>query len=232
MTYYSGHPDQHYGMITYSQHGEDMVILNIFTQLGIDKPSYLDLGAHHPSRISNTKLLYERGSRGVNIEASEDLYLEFYAQRPHDKTVNVAVSLDGEKSYYYRFDPWSGRNTLCEKEAEFVRDTYGMKIQDQILIETMTLNQIVDKYCDGHFPEFLNCDIEGLDFDILRHADFSKSSPILICVECRDPKKMCEMMQTKKFYPYVHLGENILFLRDIYHYTITKSWPQVPFPRQ
>src|SRR5690606_9910227 len=80
MRYYSGHPDQHYGHITYSQHGEDLLILNLFDQLQIKNPSYLDLGAHHPTDISNTKLLYDRGSRGVNIEANRHLIEAFYEQ--------------------------------------------------------------------------------------------------------------------------------------------------------
>lgn len=232
MNYYSGHPDQHFGQITYSQHGEDMVILNIFAQLGIDKPSYLDLGAHHPSRISNTKLLYERGSRGVNIEANRHLIEAFYEQRPLDKNIHTGVSVVDGEAILYMFDDFSGRNTLSFNEVEYCKKTIGMEIRGHETVRTKTLMQIVKEYCDGHFPEFLNCDIEGLDYDILSSADFVTSSPVLVCVECRDPKKMCEMMLTKKFYPYVQMGENLLFLRDIYHYTLSKSWPQVPFPRQ
>lgn len=231
MSYYSGHPDQHYGQITYSQHGEDLVILNIFTQLGIDKPSYLDLGAHHPSRISNTKLLYERGSRGVNVEANRHLIEAFYDQRPLDKNIHTAVSFVEGDAILYMYDDHSGRNTLSFNEVEYCKQ-FGMEIRGHEMVHTKTLMQIVNEYCDGHFPEFVSCDLEGLDYDILSSADFETSSPVLVCVESRDVRSMCQMMEQKKFYPYSKMGENIIFLRDIYHYTITKSWPQVPFPRQ
>ena len=39
------HPDQWYGCKTYSQHGEDLVFLNIFRLIGVKKISWLDMGA-------------------------------------------------------------------------------------------------------------------------------------------------------------------------------------------
>ena len=56
------HPDQLFGDKTYAQHGDDLVIRAIFHSLGIATPSYLDVGAHHPERISNTKLFYDNSS--------------------------------------------------------------------------------------------------------------------------------------------------------------------------
>src|SRR5437763_16778861 len=68
-----GHPDQGFGGRTYAQFGEDLIFLNIFALLGINTPSYIDVGAHHPVNISNTALLYERGCRGIKIDANPDL---------------------------------------------------------------------------------------------------------------------------------------------------------------
>lgn len=228
MSYYSGHPDQYFGQNSYSQHGEDLVILNIFKQLGIEKPSYLDLGAHHPSRISNTKLLYERGSRGVNVEPNKLLIEEFELQRPLDKNVNVAVGVKEGEAIFFKYDNWSGRNTLSMKEVELVGKTEGMRIQSHEIVKTKTVDQIVSEYCDGHFPEFLNCDLEGMDFEILSQADFKSSSPVVICVEVmRSRQEILTMLAEKNFYAYIALGENILFVRDFYLYTLKKGWPRV-----
>ena len=54
---YRGSPDQHYGHISYSQHGEDMVFMALFRRLGIWSPSFLDIGANDPLELSNTALL-------------------------------------------------------------------------------------------------------------------------------------------------------------------------------
>lgn len=52
--------------------------------MGIKKPSYIDIGAHHPYEISNTAIFYMNGCRGVNVEANPNLIDEFYKERPDD----------------------------------------------------------------------------------------------------------------------------------------------------
>ncbi|MFM6249337.1 MAG: hypothetical protein ACKPEQ_09345, partial [Dolichospermum sp.] len=54
--------------ISYSQCGEDLIINFIFNNLGIINPSYLDIGAHHPTYLSNTYSFYRKGCQGVCVE--------------------------------------------------------------------------------------------------------------------------------------------------------------------
>ena len=58
---------QKFATLSYSQEGEDL-ILNRFLE---DKTEglYVDVGAHHPKRFSNTYLFYKKGWRGINIDA-------------------------------------------------------------------------------------------------------------------------------------------------------------------
>ncbi len=47
---------------SYSQEGEDMILKRIFeNKIGF----YIDVGAHHPKRFSNTHLLYKKGCPGI-----------------------------------------------------------------------------------------------------------------------------------------------------------------------
>lgn len=62
---------------SYSQSGEDLIIKYIFDALGIEKPSYIDVGAYHPYCLSNTSLFYELGSKGINIEPDPMLFKNF-----------------------------------------------------------------------------------------------------------------------------------------------------------
>jgi len=66
---------------SYSQCGEDLIVNYVFGALNIKKPSYIDVGAYHPQHLSNTALLYERGSRGVNIEPDPKLFRYFLRRR-------------------------------------------------------------------------------------------------------------------------------------------------------
>ena len=72
-----------YAKKSYSQCGEDLIVRYIFDVLRIEHPSYLDIGAHHPFFLNNTALLYEEGSRGVNVEADPQLIHSFYKERKH-----------------------------------------------------------------------------------------------------------------------------------------------------
>ena len=53
-------------IIYWSQYGEDLVLLSMLKD--VDRGFYVDVGAMHPKYESVTKLFYDRGSRGINLE--------------------------------------------------------------------------------------------------------------------------------------------------------------------
>src|ERR1700744_1716149 len=186
--------DQQWGSTTYAQHFDDGMILNIFFLLGIHKSTYIDIGAHHPFIISNTALLYEKGWRGVNIEANPALMSAFEFHRPEDKNINIGVGIKEGMHKFFRFDEFSGLNTFSEKEA------YGIpnaQVKDSILLPVLTLDEIILKYCNNKWPDLLNIDIEGLDYDVLKSHDFSLDGPKVMVVETRphESEKMKEMLK-------------------------------------
>lgn len=218
---FNGHPDQSFGHISYSQNGEDLIILNIFHLMENYRPSYLDVGAHHPINISNTALLYKRGSRGINVEANPNLIAAFKDQRPEDTTVNIGVGPQRGKQKFYCIDKWSGRNTFDKNVAEeFVKEHPKFKIDEIIEVEVITINDLVDNVAAGVFPDFLNLDVEGLEFEILKSADFVRSKPGVICVEAingsdRDRSvNLIELLEWRGYKPYAKTIGNIIFVTD------------------
>lgn len=181
---YIGHSDQAFGGSTYAQHGDDLITLNIFHCLNIARPSYLDIGAHHPVNISNTALLYAKGSRGINIEANPMLMQAFEELRPEDKNINVGVSDAPGTLKFYMIDSRSGRNTFDLATAEaFVASHPECKIRNIVDIDVVTINQIIEQHANGKCPDFLSIDAEGLDARILKSMNFTKYRPKVICVE-------------------------------------------------
>ena len=63
---------------TYSQHGEDEFILETLKNHNLHGSLYIDVGANHPSDISNTYLLYRHGLSGVVIEPNLELVKLFH----------------------------------------------------------------------------------------------------------------------------------------------------------
>lgn len=211
---YKGHADQRWGPTTYAQHGDDLMALNLFELIGGEHAKrYLDLGAHHPTDISNTRLLYERGWRGVNVEANPDLIPAFLKERPEDTTVCVGVAAEPGEADFYRYSQTSGRNTFSRAETESLKGV--MTVQAVEPLKVVSVNQIVKTYCGGVWPAFLSVDIEGLDHEVIASADFSESSPLVICVETRRHETVAreELLLRKGYGCYCRMGENLFFVR-------------------
>lgn len=212
---YQGHRDQHFGCVTYAQHGEDLMLLNLFSLLDIDVKSnaWLDLGAHHPTTISNTRLLYERGFRGVNVEANPGLIEAFLKERPEDVNVNIGVGLKADREApFYMYSDTSGRNTFSPDEVKSLEGV--MSVKQEISLPVLPIDAIVSQCCGGVYPILLSCDIEGLDYDVLASADFSKNYPTIIVVETRrdDAIRMVSMMNGKFYSLLCRMGENLIFI--------------------
>ena len=78
---------------SYGQFGEDLVVAALLDGLKLDYPRayFIDIGAFHPSLISNTFLHYRRGMVGINLDPSPDKIRMFHAFRPHDLSLARAV---------------------------------------------------------------------------------------------------------------------------------------------
>ncbi|GHV12240.1 hypothetical protein AGMMS49938_04380 [Fibrobacterales bacterium] len=176
-------PDPH--KKSYSQHGEDIIMLHILNELKIDKWAWLDIGAHHPKRSSNSALFYDMGMRGVNVEANPMLIGEFYRQRKGDVNLNIAVGdTSGSMDFYIMDHP--ALSTLSKEEAQRY-ETLGFKIKEVIPVKVMSVADVIHEYLNGKFPEVLSIDAEGYDLNILKSIkweDVSIGCPVLICVEC------------------------------------------------
>lgn len=203
---------QWYGNRTYAQHGDDLVILNLFTQMGIEKPSYLDIGAHHPFEISNTALLYERGSCGINVEANPNLMPAFYSDRPLDINLNVGVAPGVGFMKFLLVDKTSGRNTFVPSAL------LGMRVVKEIDIEVTTVKSIIDQHWGGVFPDLLSIDIEGMDLPVLESLDFQVTFPKVICAEVVSgdvdySEKMNSLLASRGYKLAFRAGCNIMYVR-------------------
>lgn len=168
--------------VTYSQRGEDILIDAALSVLRIEHPTYLDIGAFHPSILSNTALFYLRGERGVCVEPDPELCSLFAAERPRDKIITAAVSA-GEKGSA-EFFVMSERflNTLSRVQAEALDKAGEYRIEKVISVPLVSANDIIEANFPNH-PSILSLDTEGNDLNILTDIDFHRFRPEVICAE-------------------------------------------------
>lgn len=166
---------------SYSQCGEDLILSFVLETLGITRPRYLDLGAHHPYYLNNTYLFYRRGAHGVNVEADPRFAARLVRARPRDVTLNVGV---GPESGVLKFHVLSAPtlSTFSVQEAKRYMDQFGYRIERTIQVSVRTFGQLVDEYFEA-VPDLVSLDVEGLDLPILRSIDWSRHRPLVFCVE-------------------------------------------------
>ena len=166
---------------SWSQCGEDLILRYLFDLLHIPRPSYIDIGAHHPWRYSNTYLFYRQGARGVSVEPDPSLHAALRRWRRHDVNLNVGI---GPRAAEMDFYVMSERtlNTFSAAEARNYVEQHGLHVVETKRIRVQTFAQTVDAHM-GRAPDLVSLDVEGLDLDILRSIDFSRYRPHAFCVE-------------------------------------------------
>lgn len=166
---------------SWSQCGEDLILRLLFDLLQIARPSYIDIGAHHPWLFNNTYLFYRRGARGVNVEPDTSLHAGLRGRRPRDVNLNIGIGPHEAELDLYVMSR-RALNTFSAVEARKYVDQHGMQIVDTRRIRVQTFAQTVDTYM-GRTPDLVSLDVEGLELDILRSIDFSKYRPHVFCIE-------------------------------------------------
>lgn len=170
-----------YSRRSYAQTGEDLIVRFIFDAIGIDRPCFLDIGAHHPIYLSNTYLLYRQGCRGVNVEPDPKLFARFHRVRPGDRNLNVGV---GTEEGTLQFFVMSQRtlNTFSESEARRYVSEGSAQIRERLSIPVLPVNAIVAENFTGA-PDFVSIDVEGMDWAILKAFDLARFRPKVFCIE-------------------------------------------------
>ena len=170
--------------LSYSQDGEDMVLRRLFERQNTG--FYVDVGAHHPYRFSNTCYFYRRGWRGINIEPNPDAIEEFHRDRPADINVCVGISdVAGDLPYHLFNEP--ALNTFDAALAAERARLPGYRLLEMRSIPVRRLDNMLLEYLPrGQEIDFLSVDVEGMDLSILRSGDWERFRPRVLLVEAHE----------------------------------------------
>lgn len=166
---------------SYSQEGEDLFLWKYFG--GKKKGFFVDVGAHHPKRLSNTYLFYKRGWRGINIDARPGSMKSFTKVRPND--INIEAGVDSQKRVltYYSFNE-PALNTFSREEALKKSKVDRYKIIEELAIPVRRLESILkENIPEGQTIDFLTVDVEGKDLEVLKSNDWNRFRPKIVLVE-------------------------------------------------
>ena len=170
-----------YNRCIHSQDGEELYLKERFNNKknGI----YVDAGAFHPIRYSNTLWAYEMGWNGINIEPNPNNIELFNILRQRDININCGVSDNTTDLRYYRFNE-GAINTFNVDRVRYL-ESMGHVVEDVLTIPVVTLQNIFDQY-KVEKVDFLDIDVETKELEVLRGIDFRKVDIDVILVEQLD----------------------------------------------
>ena len=170
--------------ISYSQSGEDLILLNYLRNKKIEKGKYLDIGAFHPRWVSNTHILHKYGFSGYCVDLDEKRLRWFRFDRgKRVTTICGAVSnLDKEFIEVYKFkrkSPFSLVDTTLKEHAEKFKSK-GVGEYETVKVKNLNINNLFTKV--GKI-NVLNIDIEGKDFEVIKSSNLEIIDPDVILIE-------------------------------------------------
>ena len=169
--------------LSFSQEGEDLILDRYFS--GKKNGTYIDVGAHHPQRFSNTYRFYLNGWQGINIDAMPGSMQLFNELRPEDINIEQAIGSQKGKLDYYQFNE-PAINTFDPIEADQIIKNGIYQLNQIIKLTVVPLSEILAKHQIFKQVDFMNIDVEGLDLEVLKGCDWDTFHPKIIAVEIRD----------------------------------------------
>ena len=145
---------------------------------------YIDVGAADPVEMSVTRVFYDHGWHGINLEPNDDYFNLLQAARPRDINLKLGAGQASGQQVFHSI-PGTGLSTFDAAVAARHRQD-GWTVTEHT-VETRTLAEL----CRLHRPtgpiHFLKIDVEGAEAEVLAGADFRAFRPWIVLVEETEP---------------------------------------------
>ncbi len=195
----------------YSQSNEEQYIIEAVNH--IQNGVFLEIGAYHPFKFSNTRALVERGWSGVYVEPMDDLMLQFeneYGYNDNIQLIKKAVATHtGNVTFYDSHGDAIGTidSAHADKWAKGWNVEYSQKV-----VPCVTVADLIDECKFDHF-DFVSIDVEGVDLQILQQFDFAKINTTAVIVEHNQINTQAyrDFMNNAGFIEIFSNGENLIF---------------------
>ncbi len=165
-------------LVTHSQNREDIILSGFFKN--VNRGFYADIGANHPTEDSVTRLFYDAGWRGINVEPNTRLFKSLEKNRPRDINVNVGISDKPGELEIREYEGWYAGLSTFSKEMQAQNDP-SIKFRD-VKVKTITLKQLFEENKVKDI-NFMKVDVEGYEYNVLKSNDWVKYRPQILCIE-------------------------------------------------
>ncbi|MBR1420930.1 MAG: FkbM family methyltransferase [Selenomonadaceae bacterium] len=182
---------------TYSLDFEDLILFAMLHE--IRDGFYIDVGANDPSINSVTKIFYDRGWSGINIEPLRSRCKLLEEFRPRDINLCIGIGSESDEKIFYEIPELDILSSFSEEVArenaeEMIRANSQSDFSKREIIressrKIMTLTEVFRSYCDPQQPvHFCKIDVEGFEHEVLLGVkNWQKFRPWIFCIESHEP---------------------------------------------
>ena len=168
--------------LSYSANQEDVILNRLFADH--DTGFFVDVGAADPLFENDTRALYERGWRGINVEPNRVFFDKLAAERPGDVNLNLAVA-DHSGEITFHEVKGTGLSTCSADEAARAAEK-GFDVVAHT-VTAQTLGAILAEHAAGPI-DLLKVDVEGLELQVIASNDWDRFRPKVVMVEGTYPE--------------------------------------------
>jgi len=169
------------GLKSWAQNGEDLTIARLLGAEWFNRGDgfYCDVGAWSDHVHSVSRLYYDHGWQGINVEPVSHWYHKLVAARPRDVNLHCAVGEHAEESAQLHVIAGTGLSTMVYGFDPGPYEDYYEQVQ------VRTLDDICAEYpCPpDRFFAWIKVDAEGFELPIIRGANFARYRPRVLCIE-------------------------------------------------
>jgi len=151
--------------------------------------TFLEFGATDGISLSNSYMLENNfGWTGILAEPSPQWHEELKNNRPNTKIITDCIwKCSGEKLDFFVSD-FGVSSTLVDFKYSDLSTMPGntrarIKNGKVVKVETISINDVMEKNFNGDAPSYLSIDTEGSEYEILQSLDFEKYRPVVFTIE-------------------------------------------------
>lgn len=161
-------------MQSYSQFGEDILLWEHFH--GKQNGFFVEIGANHPTLLSQTWFFERQGWSGILVEPLASKCQLLRSARPRSKVVQAAIGAPEQRGP-------AKLNVAAEDDM-----LSGLRVDRDVIVgcvEDVDVRTLDDVLIEAKNPkiDLLSIDVEGLELDVLRGFNIEQAQPKVVLVE-------------------------------------------------
>ncbi|MEK7599571.1 MAG: FkbM family methyltransferase [Patescibacteria group bacterium] len=208
--------------VSYAQNREDIILDGLVK--GAKKGFYVDVGANHSVLDSVTKLFYDRGWNGINIEPAHDLCALLKLSRPRDINLEYGVSDKTSELTFREYLLGDGLSTFSDEVQKIYENDehyrYFAKEYVDHKVPVTTLAKLLKEHAKDKKIDFMKIDVEGYEYEVVAGNDWTKYRPVILCIEANHV--------VRDWHPMIKdAGYELVFWDGLNEYFVAKEHKQL-----